>query len=278
VAQQAGFGLPFPAFRGTVAQALRPYPQVLNIGSQEDKLGSSTYHSLQTKAQKRFAAGFQFLASYTWSKLMTNVQGGVVGLDSSSLQNGFDRRAEWAIATQDTPHNLWISTIYEIRGFGSRVSKAVFGGWGVSLVVNYQSGVPLRINQANRLNIFNTSQRPDRVLGIAARNDIAYADFDPARDRLFNPNAFTPATTGFGNASPRLADARGFGIRREDVSIKRNFRFTERVNLEFNIQSFNIFNRNQWGKANDNLSSADFGRLTLAGPGRFVQLGARLRF
>ena len=53
--------------------------------------------------------------------------------------------------------------------------------WRISVIINYQSGTPLEPAQANRLSIFNNSQRPDRVLGVAARTGINYSDFDPAR-------------------------------------------------------------------------------------------------
>ena len=153
------------------------------------------------------------------------------------------------------------------------------GDWSISAVLNYQSGLPLRITQNNRLLLFNSSQRPNRVLGVNARNDISYNDFDPAIHRLFNPAAFSDAgANAFGNAASRLSDARGYGIRKEDIAIRKTMRFTEQVRLEFNVQAFNLLNRPQWGLANDNLSSSDFGKLTSAGPGRFVQLGLKLLF
>jgi hypothetical protein len=117
------------------------------------------------------------------------------------------------------------------------------------------------------------------VLGQEARNDISYNDFDPAIHRLFNPAAFTdPGTMSFGNAAPRLSDARGFGILKEDIALRKDMRFTERLRLEFNAQAFNLLNRAQWGLANDNISSSDFGKLTAAGSGRSVQLGLKFHF
>jgi hypothetical protein len=236
--------------------------------------------------QKRFAHGLQYLMSYTNSKLLTNLPGAINGVNSTVIQDAGNRRAEWAVASFDTPQNFWASLIYELpAGKGKRllnksgVAEKFLGGWLVSLVLNYQSGTPLEVAQANRLAIFNSSQRPDRVLGAAARNDISYSDFDPAINRLFNPDAFTPAqNNAFGNAPPRIGDARGFGIRHEDASLRKNIRFSETVGLEFNTQVFNLLNRPQWGNANTNISASDFGKLFQAGPGRFVQLGMKLHF
>jgi hypothetical protein len=285
-ARDANIPIPYPGFTGTVRQALRPFPQVLTIATRQDKLGSSSYHSFQTKLQKRFASGVQFLMSYTVSKLITDIPASLEQLPGSTIQDAGNRRAERAIAQFDTPQNFWFSAIYELPlGKGkrfanqNRVARQVFGSWSISTVLNYQSGLPLRVTQNNRLLLFNSSQRPNRVAGVDARNDTSYGDFDPAVNRLFNPAAFTDAgPNAFGNAASRLSDARGFGIRKEDVAIRKNLHFTEKVRLEFNVQVFNLLNRPQWGLANDNISSSDFGKITSAGPGRFVQLGLKLLF
>jgi len=282
----AGVALPYAGFTGTVRQALRAYPQVLSVATREDKLGTSTYHSAQLKAQKRFAAGFQYLVSYAFSKLMTNVPSGLAGVSSSAVQNAGDIRSEWAVAPFDTPHNLTVSAIYDLPfGKGKQMLNrggfvnAVLGGWSVSGIVSYQSGLPVAITQANALPLFNSAQRPNRVLGVPGRNDIAYNDFDPAVNRVFNPAAFARAGNfEFGNAGPRLGDVRDFGIRREDLSLRKISRIGEVTRIELNVQSFNLLNRPYWGAANNNHSSSDFGKVTTAGPGRFVQLGLKLSF
>jgi hypothetical protein len=238
------------------------------------------------KMQKRFASGVQYRLSYTFSKLMTDIPASLEQLPGSQIQDAGNRRVEWAIAPFDTPHNLWFSAIYELpfgtgKPFLNRnaFGRHLLGDWSISAVVNYQSGLPLRVTQNNRMLLFNSSQRPDRVLGQQARNDVTYDDFDPAVHRLFNPAAFSdPGANRFGNAAPRLSDARGFGIRKEDIAIRKNMRFTEQLRLEFNVQVFNLLNRPQWGLANDNVSSSDFGKITSAGPGRFVQMGLKLHF
>ena len=149
---------------------------------------------------------------------MTDVPSGMAGVDSSGLQNAADRRSEWAVAPFDTPHNFWVSAIYELP-FGkgksmlnSGVLAALAGGWSISGVLNYQSGLPLVVSQSNALPLFNSVQRPDRVVGVAARTDFGYGDFDPAIHRVFDPNAFIRAGAfSFGNAGQRLSDVRGFG-------------------------------------------------------------------
>jgi hypothetical protein len=284
-ARAAGIPIPYPGFRGTVSQALRPFPQVLTITSTEDKLGSANYNSLQLKLQKRFSGGLQYVMSYTNSKTLTDVQGGLQGIDSSSLQDAGNRRAEWAVANYDTPQNFWIGMVYELPfGRGKPLAKTgciskLAGGWSLAPILTYQSGVPLTPTRGNSLPIFNSGQRPNRVPGVAARNDIAYSDFDPAVARIFNPAAFAaPAPYTFGNAAPRLADARGYGIRNEDLSLRKTTRVRERFLLDINAQAFDLPNRPEWGRAVIDTSSSDFGKITKAGPSRFVQICVKLSF
>lgn len=285
-AREAGIPIPYPGFTGSVAQALRPYPHVLDVDSREAKLGTSIYHSGQFKVQKRFANGVQGLASYTFSRMLADVTNGMGGVSSSQIQDAGNLAAEWAVAPFDTPHNFSLSATVDLPfGEGRRwmnrggLANALLGGWNLSVILNYQSGIPLRITQNNRLALFNSSQRPNRVPGVPAGTDVSYGDFNPAVDRLLNPAAFTTAdASSFGNAPPRLDDAREFGVRREDLALRKTIRLGAGVRAQVNVQVFNLFNRPNWGTANVNHSSSNFGRITTAGPARSLQLGWTVQF
>ncbi len=55
-------------------QLLRPYPQYQNVLIPSWNVGNSTYHSLQTRFEKRFGnLGGTLMVNYTWSKLLSNV-------------------------------------------------------------------------------------------------------------------------------------------------------------------------------------------------------------
>jgi hypothetical protein len=56
--------------RGTLLDALRPYPQFFNrnIQTRYERSGNSIYHGLGVSFQKRFTAGLTFQGAYTWSK------------------------------------------------------------------------------------------------------------------------------------------------------------------------------------------------------------------
>ena len=68
----AGILPPYAGFTGTVAQALRPYPQYQTINEKVQTPGHSTYHSLQERLQKGYSNGMSVLVTYTWSKTITD--------------------------------------------------------------------------------------------------------------------------------------------------------------------------------------------------------------
>jgi hypothetical protein len=146
-AQAAGIPIPYAGFSGTVAQALRPFPQVNNITDYQAKLGWSTYEAFQLKAQKRFAHGFQWLMTYTNSKNLTNMQYNTYVSTVTAVQNTYNLQAERALAVFDVPQMFWTEFIYELP-FGSGrhflaskgfLSKLV-GGWSVAPIINIASG------------------------------------------------------------------------------------------------------------------------------------------
>ena len=129
----------------TVAQQqlLLPYPQFLSVQEVNNPYGASTYHSLQTKVVKRMSNGLTFLASYTWSKLISNVnaQNAPIGTsDNTSVQNYYDLQAERAVSELNQTHNLIANGVYELPfgqgkyflGHMNQVADKFVGGPGAS--------------------------------------------------------------------------------------------------------------------------------------------------
>ncbi|WP_158748260.1 carboxypeptidase-like regulatory domain-containing protein [Acidobacterium sp. S8] len=94
--------LPYPGFTGTVAQSLRPYPQYsfINTAAYGENLGQLSYNAMTAKLERRFHNGLNLLASYTWSKILTdtgNIIGGSLGgAYTANIQNPFNLKAEKA--------------------------------------------------------------------------------------------------------------------------------------------------------------------------------------
>jgi len=284
----AGVPIPYAGFTGTVAQALRPYPQYQTLTSYLAKLGKSTYHALELHLRQRFNNGLSFDVNYTWSKNLgyaDTVNIGVGGVNNL-LENAYNLKTERSLLPNDVPQAFVAAWAYDLPlgaghhlGASSPALRAILGGWSLSAIQRYQSGTPLQIYSDNNLPLFNYVQRPNRVLGQDPQTGMGIGGFNPAADRRINVNAFSaaPAFT-FGNSPPTLGNLRNFPVLREDVAITKRISFSERWNLELYGQSFNIANRHRFTAIVTNSSSASFGKATGSSIGRYVQLGAKVRF
>jgi hypothetical protein len=293
-ARAAGILPPFPGFSGTVAQALRPYPQYLGINGQTSKIGNSTYHALQLKIQKHYSNGLSFLGGYTVSKYISDFNTGA-GYDSVGAQDANNRRAEKAVTSQDYPQSITASYTYELpMGRGKRflngngfVSSYLAGGWTVSGLSTYRSGAPLAVTTNQRLpassdldgtTFNNTNLRPNSVPGVNPRTALTCGAMDPATGIYLNAAAFVdPSPFTFGNAARRLSYARGCGNANENVSLMKYLPFREnRFTVRFGAEAFNVFNRRNFTDPATNIDNLNFGRISGAGPARILQLTVKM--
>jgi hypothetical protein len=93
----------------------------------------------------------------------------------------------------------------------------------------------------------------------------------------FNTAAFALGQAGqYGNAGRNVITAPG--ISNFDFSLFKNFRITERHNLQFRAEFFNGFNHTQFDPPNTVFGTATFGRVLSAGDGRQIQLALKYKF
>jgi hypothetical protein len=265
----AGIQLPYPTFSGAINQILRPFPQYGDFNQEDnsfspDRTGNSTYHALQMQVEKRFAQGLSFLVSYTVSKNITDADSagpgvsGFIGTNSFIGQNSYNRKAEKAVSQLDTPQSLVASFFYELPvGRGKRymsqggVTDRLLGGWYVSGVLSYHSGLPTEVygncgGTAGDVLFagchFTGLARVNVVPGVPQTNK---SNFNPTTTPFWNPAAFTiPAPFTFGNEGRSLAAARTFGARNEDITLgKKTHLYGEKGTIDFRASFFNIFNR-----------------------------------
>src|SRR5260370_10860300 len=145
----------------SVAQALLPYPQYCgNIYGQNENVGNSTYNALQIKAEKRFSHGVWMLASYTFSKTITDAESAQSGTGAWSGLTGaispFERKRNKSLASSDVPQILSVSFTYQLPfGTGKRfLSKSslldrVVGGWELTSIIRYSSAQPIYFRSSN---------------------------------------------------------------------------------------------------------------------------------
>lgn len=281
----AGFRPPYPGFNGSVAQALRAYPQFTDIRNLLQPTGWNKYHSLQARIQRRYSNGMTMLIAYTFAKNFIHGPGFTGWGDDASGARPLDtanRRIEKRLAPNDVPHNFIMSWNYELpfgRGkkwLGSvgRPANLLVGGWQLNAIHEYRAGTPIFVGGGGAMPLFGGGNRPDRVPGVDPKTGISHGSFDPARDRYLNINAFAqPAPFTFGNAAPNYSNLRNFGFRNENLSVLKNFGIMEGHNLQFRAEFFNAFNRVNFGGTGANINApAAFGRITGAAPPRSIQL------
>jgi hypothetical protein len=279
-----------------ISQALRPFPQIgyINSDSYLQNMGQSTYNALEMKLEQRFHNGLNILASYTFSKTLTDAD--IIQPYWSTLQNGGavqdpeNLRGEKAVSSEDAPQNFVISYVYELPvgrgkkflGAASRPVNAILSGWSISGIQRYVSGQPMSIFGATGIPGKNSSVRFDRVAGQPVKNPnyknpllfnptsnatacaTGYfncaAFYDPNLFQNRNPNGIGASGEGnpwrFGNMTRNSADIRSFAYLDEDFGLSKAISVTQKVRMELRWEAFDAFNRHMFTRPVSNLNSS----------------------
>ena len=283
----------FLAAAPTIPQGylLVPYPQFLGVTQLGPTLGASTYHSLQARFEKRMGSGGNFLASYTWSKFISDTDTLTYWLESSSPggnQDNYNVHADRSLSANDVPQRLVLSYSVDIPvGTGKRFMGGVSGvtsklvsGWGFNGISTFQSGFPLVFTaQGNTLyyNFGGNTIRPNAVPG--CHKSIS-GSAQSRLDGWFNTTCFTqPGDFAFGDESRNDSSLRSAGINNWDAALFKNTAVTERVSVQFRAEVFNLFNRVQFGPPGTSLGTPQFGVVSSqVNQPRLIQFGLRLSF
>jgi hypothetical protein len=271
-AVSAGIQKPYPSFTGTVAQALRPFPQYTTIstGPQNgDKSGHSSYHAFILKADRRLSQGLTMQWNYVLSKLITDSDTYFANSATAAMDQN-NRRLEKSIGQYDQTHAFKFSTLYDLPfGKGRKwinhgFLTNVIGGWRISAIQVYTSGTPIALARNNPLPIFNGITRPLIETYDDWRAPIAGDKFDPNVDKFLKPKSAFPAQPAgaFGNETRYNPKVRSFWGKNENVSLAKSFPIKEKVRIDFRAEAFNVFNRTIFGTGSTNLDSTTFGLVT----------------
>ena len=262
-------------------QPRRPWPD-FNIMLYDTFDGISNYDGLQAKVTKRFSNGFQALISYTFSKALDRNGGNSDFV--SAPQNDNNQRADYSLSDISIKQRLVLSPIWQLPfGKGKRflnsggLVNALAGGWELSGIITFQDGFPFSV-LANQ-DFSNTgayAPRPDRICNGAGPQTVA---------EWFNVNCFSTDALGqaLANGTPRFGNAGrniliGPGIQQWDVSVIKRNPITEKMNLEFRAEFFNMFNHPNFGTPGATIATDAFGQLTSAASPRDIQFGLKLKF
>jgi hypothetical protein len=227
--------------------------------------GHSSYDGLQVGATKRFSKGFQFQASYTWSKTIDDNSTGA-GADSfanafSSL-HWYDLRLNKSLADFNTPRVLVASITWELPQpkMSSIVGEKVLGGWEMGAIYTAHDGQPFSEILSGDVLGQNSSDPfsfPNRLTGPGCNTlvnpgnlnnyvktqcfSVPTAPTQAFYDQHCNPlTPFPTCTNLLGNARRNILA--GPGYNNFDFSLHKNTRITERVDTQLRAEFFNILN------------------------------------
>jgi hypothetical protein len=293
-----------PTNQDLVGQLLLPFPQYRASGITTncclENLGQSTYNALETKLERRFRNGLNLIASYTFSKTLTNADSAYAGLtafgssDTFNAQNPRDLKSEKALSFQDVPHSFVLSYLYELPvGKGKKflnkggVTDKILGGWQIGGVQRYQKGVPFIPFALGVTNPFGTANPrlslvPGQPLlapnhnnynpraggsGCTAHPDGTFTAsgtnnfFNCAA--FFDPNAQdVVAANGFsfGDLGKALGQVRSPGYMNEDFSLIKRVTLYEAHVLSFKADFTNAFNRHTFSRGDGCVTCDSFGQ------------------
>jgi len=244
----------------------------------------SSYHSLQTTINRQLSKGLFLKGAYTYSHAIDQANYGDWTAFSWNAASVFYRNK--ANAANNIPHTFQLGYLYELP-FGkgktwatSGVAGALAGGWQFNGIFSAYQGRQFMLSASgSSLNMPGNAQTPDQIKPVVETLHKAGDD-----GTWFDTTAFARVTdVRFGTVGRNTM--RGPGVINADLSLFRTFKFTERFNLQFRAESFNLSNTPHFANPNANANSSAFGRITATqsnadavGRSREYRLGLRFGF
>ena len=252
-----------PTAQRATTNALRPYKGYTAIRERRSD-AISNYHALQLYATKR-QGDLVMTASYTLSRVLTNASG--IG---DNPEDPFNIDFNYGPASFDRRHVAVFTYTYMIPFMRDRggVLGNTLGGWEVSGITRFQSGQYFTVTGDTSIG----NRRADYTGA-----DIQLAESDRTVQRWFNSQAFVVAPADR-RGNGEVGQILGPGVQLWDLSLRKRFAVTQRVNAAFQADFFNAFNLVNFTGLSTNISSANYGAVTTSAPARNIQLGLKLTF
>jgi hypothetical protein len=247
-------------------------------------IGQSSYNSLQFNL-RHTSGRLDVLVGYTYSKSLDDSSG------YGEQVNPFTPKLSMGLSAFDVTHNFVASYNYRLPFDKLGGPKRLTKGWALSGITRFATGVPVIIYENDDNSLLGTQFTGPIVLGIDTPNLVGPLHIaDPRQGPYFNASAaFAPETQGqLGTARRRFFH--GPGINNWDMALLKDTRITERIDLEFRAEFFNLFNHAQFANVNGNFSAGfpnfvngvnqggTFGVATSTQPPRIGQFSLKLNF
>ena len=307
---------PAPEYAGNAPVRVPYIGYDMNSVSYEAE-GISNYNALQLQARKRFSNGLQFTASYTWSHALDEQSG--LGLFFTG-NNPLNPKSNYASADFDQTHVFLINYSYTIPKLTSNQSLGyLVNGWTIGGQTVAQSGQPYSVydysGSVASLYYGTSDYITNPIVPLAPGVTAKQAQLQGTtgvnpNNPVLNATDFAPPFVAPGTNGVPACDASGcdnyeslFGSTgrnlfrgpfqvRFDMTLGKEFLFSERYRLRFNFDAFNIFNHPDFDAPNNDVlffpyytgppqippdGSLGYIQHTIGSP-RFLQLSLHLMF
>ncbi len=252
--------LPGTTLNGNTLSAsnlLKPFPQFTGVTQNAMNNGSSYYHSLNVKLQKRFSKRLQFVVNYTHSRLM----------DRTNYLNAGYLELEKRVSSSDRPNSFVFTGTYDLPFSGGRnpFAKALVANWSLAGVYSYHSGAPVSwgnlIYYGGPLNY--DAHNVDRAFDTTQFNTISNQQLSSSV-RTF-PSLFNNLRVDAAN--------------NVNLTLTKSFKIRERAKVQFRSEAFNLCNTPLFGGPGNSATSSSFGRISSqTNNPRSIQFGLRLTY
>jgi hypothetical protein len=226
-------------------RALYPYS---NPNFYSRSWGRSNYNAFQLSLNRKFRNGLAYVLNYTWSKSIDTGCSGYENPEGCNIQDPYHFNNDRSVSAFDLPHIFTANWLYELpfgtgkpMHTGNRIADYIFGNWQINGIVSFNSGTPYNLNVPGDIANIGAPGAYERY-NLAGDVKLSH----PTPQRWFNTDAFqTPALLTFGNMGRNVS--RSDGRENLDLSLFREFPFTESKRLQFRAEAFNAFNHVIYG-------------------------------
>jgi len=121
--------------------------------------GNHLYNALQAQLRHTFSHGLTLQASYTFSKLITDINASEAGAGiatpgnvlsgSASSNDPLNRAQQYGLAAFNRPQRFVVTYSYQIPYKSEGWKEKALGGWGISGVTTIQDGLPFTVTDAS---------------------------------------------------------------------------------------------------------------------------------
>jgi hypothetical protein len=236
-------------------------------------IGNSAYNSAQID-WRHTSGRLQTLVGYTFSKSLDDSSG------YGEQINPINARLSRGLSAFDSTHNFVFSYSYTLPFDRMGGPKKLTSGWQISGITRFATGLPVTILETDDHSLLGTAFGGPITLPVDTPNLVGPLNItDPRKTagQYFSPAAFASSALGMqGTANRRFFH--GPGINNFDFALLKNTLLTERLDLQFRAEFYNIFNHAQFLTPSGIMPAASFGQVSGARDPRIGQLSLKLNF